>query len=48
MLEIVSHAAMAGLDLKPWMTDTAPSTQKESRRQAAPRPTFVTTMLVRL
>ena len=33
ILEIVSHAAMAGLDLKPWMTDIgAPSTPRARRR----------------
>ena len=47
ILEIVSHAAMAGLDLKPWMTDIgaldATGVPTDKLRHGS---TFVTTMLV--
>ena len=47
ILEIVSHAAMAGLDLKPWMTDIgaldAAGAPTDKLRHGS---TFVTTMLV--
>ena len=47
ILEIVSHAAMAGLDLKPWMTDIgaldAKGAPTDKLRHGS---TFVTTMLV--
>ena len=47
ILEVVSHAAMAGLDLKPWMTDIgaldAAGAPTDKLRHGS---TFVTTMLV--
>ena len=47
ILEIVSHAAMAGLDLKPWMTDIGALDAKgEPTDKLRHGSTFVTTMLV--
>ena len=46
ILEIVSHAAMAGLDLKPWMTDIGALDAKgEPTDKLRHGSTFVTTML---
>ena len=47
ILEVVSHAAMAGLDLKPWMTDIGALDAKgEPTDKLRHGSTFVTTMLV--